>query len=246
MNFDPLAVTVSVIAVSIGAFVRGYSGFGSSLIWVSGMSVVFPPILVVPAVYMLELVASIGLLPGVWRQADWRSLRWLFLGVVLGLPLGLYLLASLPPAPVRVAIALVVLAATFLLSRGFSLKSIPGPLPAACTGVASGLFNGWTGIGGPPVILFYFSGPAPVAVSRASLIAFLFVLDVLGLGLAGANGLVTTDVFVLAAILAGPVFIGIALGNRRFIHTPPETFRRFVVVLLALLSLAVLARALLT
>ncbi len=245
MNLDPLAVTVSIVAVSIGAFVRGYSGFGSSLIWISGMSIVFPPILVVPAVYMLELVASVGLLPGVWRQADWRSLRWLFLGVILGLPIGLYLLANLPPAPVRVAIALVVLSATFLLSRGFSLKSIPGPLPATCTGVASGLFNGWTGIGGPPVILFYFSGPAPVAVSRASLIAFLFVLDVLGIGMAGVNGLVTREVWVLVAILAAPVLIGISLGNRRFIHTPPAAFRRFVTVLLALLSVAVLARALL-
>ncbi len=209
------------------------------------MSLVLPPVLVVPAVFMLELVAGVGLLPGVWRQADWGSLRWLFLGAVLGLPAGLYLLASLPPDPVRVAIALVVLTATVLMARGFALKSIPGPLPAACTGAASGLLNGWTGIGGPPVILFYFSGPAPAAVSRASLIAFLFVLDVMGLGMAGAKGLVTQEALVLAALLAGPVLIGIALGKRRFLHTPPATFRRFVVVLLALLSLAVLARALL-
>ena len=245
MSLDPLALAVAVLAVSIGAFVRGYSGFGSSLIWVSGMSIVFPPILVVPVVYILELVASAGLLPGVWRQADWRSLRWLFLGVVIGLPIGLYLLANLPPAPVRIAIALVVLVATALMARGFRLKSIPGPLPAACTGAASGLFNGWTGIGGPPVILFYFSGPAPIAVSRASLIAFLFVLDIMGFGLAGANGLVTQEVFVLAAILSVPVLIGIWLGKRRFIHTPPATFRHFVTILLALLSIAVLARALL-
>ena len=61
---DPLAIAVAVAAVSIGAFVRGYSGFGSSLIWVSGMSIVFPPQQVVPAVYILELVASAGLLPG--------------------------------------------------------------------------------------------------------------------------------------------------------------------------------------
>ena len=240
---DPLAIAVAVAAVSIGAFVRGYSGFGSSLIWVSGMSIVFPPQQVIPSVYMLELVASIGLLPGVWRQAHWRSLRWLFLGVALGLPVGLYLLTTLPPAPVRIAIAVVVLGATFLLSRGLSLKAIPGPLPATATGTLAGLFNGWTGIGGPPAILFYFSSPAQVAGSRASLIAFLFVLDVIALALAGTQNLVTFDVLKLTAILAGPVFIGIWLGKRHFIKTPPATFRRFVVILLALLSLAVLARA---
>lgn len=242
---DALSVAVAVSVISIGAFVRGYSGFGSSLIWVSGMSIVFPPHQVVPAVYILELVASVGLLPGVWRQADWRSLRWLFLGVAAGLPVGLYLLTALPPAPVRVAIALVVLGATFLLSRGFSLKAVPGPIPATATGTASGLLNGWTGIGGPPVILFYFSSPAPVAASRASLIAFLFVLDVIALALAGTQNLVTADVLILVVILAGPVLLGIWLGKRRFIHTPPETFRRFVVIFLALLSLAVLARAVL-
>ncbi len=240
---DLPAVAVAVAAVSLGAFVRGYSGFGSSLIWVSGMSLVFPPVQVIPAVYMLELVASVGLLPGAWRHADWRSLRWLLLGVVFGLPLGLYLLTALPPAPVRVAIALVVLGATYLLSRGFTLKAIPGPVPASATGTLAGLLNGWTGIGGPPIILFYFSSPAPVAVSRASLIAFLFALDALALGLAGAQNLVTFEVLTLAAILAAPVLIGIWLGNRRFINTPPATFRRFVVILLALLSLAVLARA---
>ena len=242
---DPLAVSVAVAAVSIGAYVRGYSGFGSSLIWVSGMSLVYPPIQVIPAVYMLELVASVGLLPGAWRHADWRSLRWILLGVCVGLPIGLYLLTALPPAPVRVAIAVVVLGATYLLSRGFTLKAIPGPAPASSTGVVAGLLNGWTGIGGPPIILFYFSSPAPVAVSRASLIAFLFVLDILALGLAGARDLVTLEVLKLAAILSVPVLIGIWIGNRRFVRTPPATFRRFVVILLALLSLAVLARALL-
>jgi uncharacterized membrane protein YfcA len=242
---DPWAILVAVAAISVGAFVRGYSGFGSSLIWVSGMSIVLPPIQVIPTVYILELVASAGLLPGVWRQAHWCSLVWLLLGVVAGLPLGVYLLSTLPADPVRIAIAIVVLAATFLLSRGFTLARIPGPAPATAAGAIAGLFNGWTGIGGPPVILFYFSSPAPVEISRASIIAFLFALDVLAISAVGSQGLITTDVGLLAAILTGPAFLGIWLGKRHFIKTPPATFRRFVVILLALLSVAVLVRAVL-
>jgi uncharacterized membrane protein YfcA len=245
VTLDPLALSVAVVAVSVGAYVRGYSGFGSSLIWISGMSIVFAPVVVVPAVYIMELVASARLVPFVWRDADWRSLRWLIPGACLGLPPGLYLLSTLPPGPVRVAIALVVVGATIVLSRGFALKAVPGSAPAAMTGVTSGIMNGWTGIGGPPVIVFYFSSPVPVAVSRASLIVFLFVLDVFAIALAGAQALVTTEVLVLAAILSIPVLIGISLGHRRFIQTPPETFRRLVVVLLGLLSLGVLARAIL-
>ena len=245
MTLDPLALSVAVVAVSVGAFVRGYSGFGSSLIWISGMSIVFAPVVVVPAVYLLELIASARLVPTVWRKADWHSLRWLILGACLGLPPGIYLLSALPPGPVRVAIALIVIGATIALSRGFTLKSVPGAAPTALIGATSGFLNGWTGIGGPPVILFYFSSPVPVAVSRASLIVILFTLDIFSLTLAWAQALVTTEVLVLAAVLSVPVVIGISLGHRRFIQTPPETFRRFVVVLLGLLSLGVLARAIL-
>lgn len=245
MTLDPLALSVAVVAVSVGAYVRGYSGFGSSLIWISGMSIVFAPAVVVPAVYLLELIASARLVPTVWRDADWLSLRWLIVGACLGLPPGIYLLSALPPGPVRVAIALIVIGATIALSRGFTLKSVPSAAPTALIGATSGFLNGWTGIGGPPVILFYFSSPVPVAVSRASLIVILFTLDIFSLTLAGAQALVTTEVLVLAAVLSVPVVIGISLGHRRFIQTPPETFRRFVVVLLGVLSLGVLARAML-
>ena len=55
----------AVAAVFCGAVVRGYTGFGSSLLWVSSLSLVFPPILVVPAVYLLEIAASAHLMPKV-------------------------------------------------------------------------------------------------------------------------------------------------------------------------------------
>lgn len=241
---DPAALAVALIAVLAGAFVRGYSGFGSSMIWVAGMSLVFAPALVVPAVYALEVLASARLLPAVWREAEWRSLRWLILGTCLGTVPGIYLLASLPADPVRVLIALVVLGATLLIWRGFALKARPGPGPTVATGLACGLLNGWTGIGGPPAILFYFSSPGAVAGSRASLIAFFLVTDSFGLAVAGAQGLVTWEVVRLAAVLALPVLVGLGLGQRRFLRTPPEAFRRVVLVLLGLLALGVLARAL--
>ncbi len=170
---EPASIAFAVVAVFCGAFVRGYAGFGSSMIWVSSLSLVFPPILVIPAVFLLEIAASANLLPRVWREVEWRSLRWLLAGAVVATPAGLYLLAALPAAPVRIAIAIIILAATILLWRGFAWRAVPGAWPAAAAGMLAGAMNGGTGIGGPPVILFYFSSPAAVGVSRASVIAFL-------------------------------------------------------------------------
>ena len=120
-----------------------------------------------------------------------------------------------------------------------------GPAPAAATGCVSGLLNGAVGIGGPPAILFYFSSPAAAAVTRASLIAFLLVIDAFAAAAATIEGLVTRDVLVLAGVLLLPMLAAIAAGNRRFIRTEPETFRRFALIFLAVLSVGVFLRAVL-
>lgn len=48
-----------------------------------------------------------------------------------------------------------------------------------------------------------------------------------------------------AALLVPVVLAGVALGNRRFIQTQPETFRRFVLLLLGALSIGLFVRAVL-
>ena len=240
---DPAVLTFAVAAVFVGSVVRGYSGFGSSMIWVSSLSLVLPPAVVVPTAYLLELTASVHLVPKVWSDVDWRSLRWLLAGAFAATPLGLYALVTIPAAPMRVAIAIVVLTASLLIWRGFALKSVPGSGPAAITGLLAGLLNGGTGIGGPPAILFYFSSPIPVGVSRASVIAFLFVVEIFAASVAAVGGLFTFDVLLRTLVLVPPVVIGIALGHRRFVRTDPKSFRGFAMVLLGALSVAIFVRA---
>lgn len=244
-GLDAITLAYALVVVFIAAVVRGYSGFGSSLLWVSSLSLVLPPAEVVPTVFLLEIAASAHLLPKVWKEVDWRSLRWLLSGAVLATPPGIYLLANLPAVPLRVAISAVVLSATILIWRGFALRRPPGPGATFGTGLLSGFINGGTGMGGPPAILFYFSSSAAVAVSRASIIAFFLGTDAFGVVIAATQGLVSGDVLLRSLMLLAPVLIGISLGNRRFIRTEPETFKRFVLILLAALSVAVLLRAIL-
>ncbi len=243
---DPFVVAFSLLAVLAGAVIRGFAGFGSSLVWVSSLSLVLPPLAVVPTTYALEIAASAHLLPRVWREVEWRSLRWLLLGAIAATPVGLYALAALPPAPVRVAISLVVILATLLIWRGFLLKAMPGAGATLATGLLAGLLNGGAGIGGPPAILFYFSGPAGAAVSRASLIAFFLATDLFAIALAAGGGLVTGEVAVRTAILIPVVILGAAIGERGFLRVDPAVFRRATLILLAALSAALVLRVLAT
>ncbi len=82
-----------------------------------------------------------------------------------------------------------------------------------------------------------------MGVSRASVIAFLFGIGVFAAGVAAVEGLFTPDVLLRTLVLVPPVLIGIALGHRRFIRTDPESFRRFAMLLLGALSVAIFVRA---
>lgn len=225
---------ISIILVA--AYVRGYSGFGFSMITVAGLSLIYPPVTVVPAILMLEIVASGCLLPGVWRKINWKVLVWLSLGVAAGTPAGVWVLSFLPENQLKIAIAVVVAALAGLLMTGFRNRRQMGRPATLATGMVSGIFTGSAAVGGPPVILFFFSSPAHADVSRASLIAFFFGSDLIAALICAGSELISSqsvDIFLAALV---PLTIGIFAGNRNFVKTDPTRFRQRVLLYLMLLS----------
>jgi len=235
-------VVYSVACVFGAAIVRGYSGFGFSLLAITALSLALPPAEIVPSIFMLEIAASLHLLPSIWRDIHWRSIGLLLLGCVIATPIGVQLLANLPAAPMRIVLSIFVVIVVGFLWRGFSLKTMPGPAATLATGAASGLFNGAFGIGGPPVILFFFSSPAGVAVGRASVIAYFLGTDSIGLAFQAQAQLTTWATLVRFATFLPPLLIGVWVGARIFKHADPESFRRWVLRILALLAVLTAAQ----
>ncbi len=235
-----------IAATVLGAgVIRGYSGFGFSMICVVLLSMILPPSQIVPVILMLEVAASGWLLPQVWRDIHWGSLTWLSLGVVIGTPVGVYLLANVPPREMRMAIGIVVVALGACMLRGFRSQQMPARLQTSLVGAASGVLNGGTSMGGPPIILFYLSGPAGAAVSRASMIAFFLGTDLFAFGVAMAHGLTTSQTWLRVGISLLPLWLGIRIGSRWFDPQKTELYRRRTIALLMGLALLALGRSLL-
>jgi uncharacterized membrane protein YfcA len=230
------------ISVFVAGIIRGYSGFGFAMVAVTSILLVLPPVQVVPLVLILEILASIRLIPQVWRDIDWHSLRWLLVGSLFATPIGVYLLANVPEAPMRISISLLVLVAAIFLLFGWTWRRMPGRPLILSTGVACGILNGAAAIGGPPVILFYLSSPAAVTVSRASIIAYFLGIDAMSLSMASIQGLTTFTTLSLTAICLFPLYFGIAIGSRMFIKADKESFRHHVFLLLIILSISGLLR----
>jgi hypothetical protein len=232
---------LAAVFVFLAAIVRGYAGFGFSLLALTALSLVYPPAEIIPSVFLLEIAASLHLLPGLVRDIHWRSVGLLLAGTAIGTPLGVTLLTTLPAPPMKLALAAFVVVSTALLWRGFALARMPNMAATVAIGAAAGAANGAFGIGGPPVILFYFASPAGMAAGRASLIAYFLLTDVIGLAAFGHQGLVSAQSVLLALILLPPLLAGVWLGARSFRRADPQRFRRWV--LLILVGLAALTAA---
>lgn len=237
-------LAISSAAIFLAAIVRGFSGFGFSLLSITAISLLLPPREIVPSIFLLEVAASINMIPSIWREIDWRSIRWLLLGYVIALPLGVYALARFPEPPMQLAMSLFVLSTTIMMLRGFRMTKTPSATATTVTGAASGIFNGAFGIGGPPVVLFFFSTPAAAAVSRASVIAFFLSTDILGLGMLSYEGLVTHQSFAQFLAWLPALLIGVWAGAHGFRHVDQALFRRMVLIILMGLAVLTLGKAL--
>lgn len=240
---DLLYIVLAAGIVFLAAIVRGYAGFGFSLLAITALSLIFAPAQVIPSIFMLEVAASLHMLPTIWRDVHWRSLGPLILGSFIGTPVGVYALANTPQQPMTLALSVFVLVATLLLWRGFALKSMPSAPATLAAGTAAGLANGAFGIGGPPVILFYFASPAGHAAGRASLVAYFMVSDLIGLGFLGQEGLVNEQSLILTLAFLPALVAGVWLGARSFKTADPARFRKIVLLVLAALAFITAAKA---
>ncbi len=242
-GLDAPTLAYALVVIFVAAVVRGYSGFGASALIVTSLTLVLPPAEVVPISLLLEILASLGLLAQVWKDVAWRSMAWLLIGAALGMPAGFALLAALPADVMRVVISLLVLLACALIWRGAQARARPRGPAIFGTGIASGIANGTAAVGGLPVVLVFLYSAAAIATSRATLIVYLMIADIYGTGVAWTNDLVTQEVLLRTALFCIPLFLGVWLGNRHFLATSPESFRRFTLILLVFLAAAGLARA---
>lgn len=242
---DLILLVPAAALIFCAAIVRGYSGFGFSLLSITGLSLFFPPARVIPAIFMLELVASLHLLPSIWRDVHWRSLGWLMAGALLGTPVGVYALANFASGPMTIALAGFVLAAAALLWKGFTFRAMPRAPVTLAVGTATGMANGAFGLAGPPVVLFYFASPAGHMAGRASLIAYFLFTDAVGLGFLAREGLVTREAGLMALIFLPVLIAGVWLGARSFKTAHPARFRRIVLLIVAGLALLTAAKAVL-
>ena len=246
MLFELTHGTLAVLAIALlgAAYVRGYSGFGFSAIFIASAALVTNPLPLIPVVFACEILMTVFQARGIRGHVDWRRVGALLGGAAIALPFSVWVILSVGSETVRIAVSVMVLAMSLVLLSGWTLKRRIGAPGHIGVGVLAGAFNS-AGVGGLPAAAFMTAQPMAPAAFRATMIVFLTGLDLMTLPLLWRGGLVTWDT-ALGLATAFPILgLGIWLGSRRFTATSPEGFRRFAIYLLMTLATLGLLRTLL-
>ncbi len=226
-----------IFTVFIASIIRGFNGFGFSATCISGFSFILPAIEIVPIILILEVIISIFMVPYIWNKIDWNFVLKLLLGIGIGSPIGLYLLKHLSPNTTHLSVCVLVIIFSFLLMKGYENKKINNNYGKFITGIISGTLNGLTTLGGMPVALFLLVTSTQPAIIRGSLAALFFLTDIYAFALSLFAGIVdmTTIYRTLPLIIILP--IGVYIGDKFFVKSKEEAYRKVVFYFLIFISI---------
>jgi uncharacterized protein len=239
------SLIATMASVTAAAVLRGFTGFGFGLAAVPLLSLALPPTQVVPLVVTLQVVIGVAGLRAAAIECDWRAVRSLLPGLLIGVPGGLLILTTLPANPVRLAIGAIIAFSVWLIHRGIRLRPNPSRLVSFGVGLVSGIVSGLASMGGPPVVVYLLALGHTAARMRATSIVFFMLSGCMSFVPMAARGLITRDILIWAAASLPVLFGGSRIGTWVFHKARPGHHRMVALVTLSGLALLLIGRALL-
>src|SRR2546425_3619004 len=206
----------AAIAICAVAFVsgtaRGFSGFGSALIFMPLASSIADPRLVAALLLIIDFIAAAPLLPNAWQKADRKATAIMVAGALIGVPIGTYFLSRLEPVTTRWIISAFVFALLLLLLSGWRYRGKDHAAVSVGIGGLSGFCSGLAQTGGPPIVGYWLRRPIPSVIARANIFLFFGASDFFSAVSYAPARLITLGA-IKFAFLVGPGYaVGVWFG----------------------------------
>jgi uncharacterized membrane protein YfcA len=230
----PWAVAIATVA----GLVRGFSGFGSALIYMPLISAIYSPAIAAPTILLIDTLCGLPFSIHAWPNANRREVLPVSVGGAVGVPLGVVALLYVEPLTLRWFIAALVLAAVAALAAGWRYHGKPN-LPASLgVGLASGFGAGAVQIGAPPLLVFWLGGKNSATTVRANIMVYFIMQGSLAFALYLYSGLFSTGIVVLSLLFGAPFAFAMFAGAYWFHGSSDVLYRRVAYVIIGFAGLA--------
>lgn len=175
---DPVTLLLYAAALFVATVAQRVIGLGFGLVMGPASVMVAGPIAAVPLNCIFAIIACGLMLPGVWREVDWRRLAWLLAPAIPSSVVGLLVARVLPTDALRIAVGILAIAGV-LVSVAFTRTSrtLDGPGARISSGLAIGGFNAAVGVGAPLVGMYVLVSRWDTRVMTATMQPFWVALN---------------------------------------------------------------------
>jgi len=233
LQLTPVQLVLSVFIIFIAYTVKGLSGFGSGLIAIPFLALIFPLTFIVPVLGLLSYGGTVVQSLQLRKQVAWRDIVPLLPFSFFGIVTALWILVNVKQNVLSLYLGIFV-----LLYAIYSLLPLPDPRGsrkwAILAGTAGGMVGALFGTGGPFYIVYLKMRQLDKGALRAT-IAMVFLFDG-GLRITGyaINGLYTLQVLWMLVILSPVLLVGIYAGHHLHIKMNERQFSKIISLLLLL------------
>lgn len=255
---DWVITGLTSLVIFLASVIHGIAGFGYAQVSMGLLPLFREP----GAASIIFTVTAIFSNSRVWwsvrEEFDWKQWAIPVIGLVAGLPLGIYVFSTLNKTQLRAAIGIVLLIAVVLIALIRQIDTVtdwikdsgirPGWKTGVTAGFLSGVFGGAVAIPGPPLIIYgafmAASGFWNDKEMKAVFTAFFGTLMVYRLAGLSLTGTVTVPLLIQAAVALPGVFLGAWIGVKVFNRIPENVFSWIVLGLLSVNAVILLSTAL--
>ncbi|WP_299301899.1 sulfite exporter TauE/SafE family protein [uncultured Litoreibacter sp.] len=216
---------VLILAAFVAGMVRGFSGFGTAMVFLPAAGQVVSPIWALTIMGIMDMIGPLPNVPRALRDGHPRDVVRLAVGLIVALPIGISLLSLMAPDVYRYAVSTISLILLVALIAGLRYRGrLSKPLIYG-TGAIGGFLTGSTGLAGPPVIMLYMASTHAASVIRANLMLYLLCADALMVVLFAFWGLITLTPVLLGLLVAVPYLLANMVGAAIFNPDKEKLYR---------------------
>lgn len=228
---------IAALAVTLATILQALTGFGSALILVPLLVLVYDAHTAV----VMTMVISFGSLAALTGQVHKYILmpvaRNLLLGSIAGIPLGAFVFLHFDVTRLKIAIALVTMVFALVLVLGWIPRRTAGFWAEVAAGSCGGFLAASVGMPGPPVVLFLNHQDLPKEQFRATTAAYFTLVYPASLFLLWTMQVLEWQIVRTALSLLPFALLGQVLGCGIFPLVSQDLFRRGVPLLVMAIAL---------
>ena len=234
---EPFFAAAAGIAL-ISGLVRGFTGFGSALIYIPLISAIYGPRVAAPTLLLIDTLCALPFALHAAPHCNVREVTAVSIAGALALPVGVMALLWVDALTLRWFIAFLVLVALAALVAGWRYRGKPHIGVSLGAGALAGLGAGAVQIGAPPLLVFWLGGDNKAATVRANVMVYFIVQDALSVVFYAYNGLFSAQTLNMALLLGAPFAVALAVGAFSFHGSSDLFYRRVAYAVIALAGIA--------